>query len=172
MTGKHGIRITALAALAATMLVSAASAADTQGDRDGKEVSNYVLTEAALAKYTQATHKLQLLLKNSAAACDDDSENPKSLDAMAAKLDAVPGAKAAMTAAGMSAREYMVFSMSLVQNGMAAWALDQPGGKLPPGTQMVNVKFYRAHEAALKKLGEEAKSDGCKEDARDDESGE
>jgi hypothetical protein len=77
-----------------------------------------------------------------------------------------------MKSAGMSSREFFVFSMSLVQNAMAAWALDQPGGKLPPGAQMANVKFYRAHEAALKKLGEETKSGGCKEDDRGDESGE
>jgi hypothetical protein len=158
--------------MAFALLAASVALADGQADRDSKEVSNYVLTEAGLAKYTQAAHSMKPLLDKSPEACKEDSESAKSLDQMAAKLNAVPGAKAAMQAAGISAREYMVFSMSLVQNAMAAWALDQPGGKLPPGVQMANVKFYRAHEAALKKLGEETKSGGCKEDDRQDDSGE
>ena len=170
MIAKIGIRTTALAAMAVALLASTASVADGQADRDSKEISNYVLTEATLAKYTQATHSLQRLLKNSAAACSDDSENAKSLDAMAAKVNAVPDAKTAMQAAGISAREYMVFSMSLLQNGIAAWALDQPGGKLSPGIQMANVKFIRAHDAALKKLGKETKTDNCDDDDRANES--
>ncbi len=35
---------------------------------------------------------------------------------------------------------------------MAAWALTQPGGTLPPGVSKANVDFYRSHEQALKKL--------------------
>ena len=31
----------------------------------------------------------------------------------------------------MTAHEYVVFSFSLLQNGLAAWAVSQPGGKLP-----------------------------------------
>jgi hypothetical protein len=69
-----------------------------------------------------------------------------------------------MQSAGISSREYLVFSLSLLQNGIAAWALDQPGGKVPPGISMANVKFYRTHDAALKKLGEETKTADCDDD--------
>jgi hypothetical protein len=69
-------------------------------------------------------------------------------------MDGVPGVKSALKGAGMTSREYLLFSWSVFQNGMAAWALDQPGGKLPPGVKMANVNFYRAHEAELKRLGE------------------
>jgi hypothetical protein len=34
---------------------------------------------------------------------------------------------------------------------------------------MANVKFYRAHDAAFKKLGAETKSGGCDDDDRSDE---
>jgi hypothetical protein len=54
-----------------------------------------------------------------------------------------------------------VFSLSLFQNGLAAWALEQPGGTLPPGVKMANVNFLRAHEAELKKLGELTKQADC-----------
>ena len=46
-------------------------------------------------------------------------------------------------------------------DGMAAWALAQPGGKLPAGVKMANVNFYRSHEAELAKLGELTKEAGC-----------
>jgi hypothetical protein len=85
--------------------------------------------------------------------CDrEDAQD--SLNDMAARMDAVPAVQAALKTAGMTAREYILFSLSLFQNGMAVWALDQPGGALPPGTSAENVTFYRAHKAELEKLGE------------------
>jgi len=76
-------------------------------------------------------------------------------------MDGVPEVKSALKSAGMTSREYLVFSWSVFQNGMAAWTLEQPGGKLPPGVKMANVTFYRAHEAELKKLGELTKQADC-----------
>jgi hypothetical protein len=64
----------------------------------------------------------------------------------------------------MTTREYTVFSWSVAQNGMAAWALSQPGAKPTPGISMANVNFYRKHEAAIKKLGEEMKPADCDAD--------
>jgi len=161
--GRHGIAVLARVAMVIVLLASTASLAQGQADRDTREVSNYVLTEAALVKYTQAVHSLGSLVKSMPGACAD-GEDAKSLDELAARLDAVPQVRAAMKSAGISSREYLVFSLSLLQNGMAAWALDQPGGKLPPGTSMANVKFFRTHDAALKKLGEETKTADCDDD--------
>jgi hypothetical protein len=169
MNGKYEIRTATWLAIAVALLASAVSVAGSQAERDNKEVSDYVLTEAALAKYTQAVHNLGQLAKTLPGACDD-SEEAKSLSDMAARMDAIPKVKAAMKSAGISSHEYLVFSMSLFQNGMAAWALDQPGGKLSPGTQMANVKFYRAHDASLKKLGKETKADDCDDGDRANES--
>jgi hypothetical protein len=76
-------------------------------------------------------------------------------------MDGVPGVKSALKGAGMTSREYMVLSLSLFQNGLAAWALEQPGGKLPPGVKMANVTFYRTHKAELEKLGELTKQTDC-----------
>lgn len=50
----------------------------------------------------------------------------------------------------------------------ASWGLSQPGSKLAPGASMANVNSYRAHEAAIQKLGEQRKSDDCG-DNRDSE---
>jgi hypothetical protein len=129
-------------------------------DRDTREIADYVLTESALAKYAQAVRTLQPLMRQMPQDCDG-SEGPTSLNEMAAGMDGVPGVKSALKAAGMTSREYLVFSLSVFQNGMAALALGQPGGKLPPGVKMANVNFYRLHETELTKLGELTKHVDC-----------
>jgi len=140
-------------AVALALLSPVVAGAQNLADRDANEIASYVLTDAALAKYTKAVHKLQPLKEQLPQDCDHE-EDPQSLNDMAARIDGVPGVKAALKAAGMTSREYLVFSWSLFQNGMAAWALEQPGGQLPHGVKMANVKFYRAHEAEVKKLDE------------------
>jgi hypothetical protein len=146
-------------ALSLALLAPVVAGAQNLGDRDTNEIASYVLTEAALAKYTQAVRKLQPLIGQLPQDCSD--EGPKSLKGMAARMDGVPGVKSALKAAGMTSREYLVFSWSVFQNGMAAWALEQPGGTLSPGVKMANVNFYRSHEAELKKLGELTKQADC-----------
>lgn len=142
------------------LLVPAMGGAQSLGDRDAKEVADYMLTDAALAKYKQAVHKLQPLKEHMPKNCDGD-EHTTSLSDLAARLDGVPAVKSAIKAAGMTSREYFLFSFSVFQNGMAAWALDQPGGALPPGTKPANVNFYRTHKAELEKLGELTKQADC-----------
>ena len=142
------------------LLVPALAGAQSLGDRDAKEVTDYVVTEASLAKYTQAVRKLQPLKDQLPQNCEGD-EQPKSLNDQEAKMDGVPNVKSALKAAGMTSREYLVMSFSVFQSGMAAWALDQPGGTLPPGTKLANVNFYRAHKAELEKLGELSKQADC-----------
>ncbi|MBA5867729.1 MAG: hypothetical protein GDA67_13640 [Nitrospira sp. CR1.3] len=138
----------------------APAVAESLTDRDTKEVADYVLTDAGLAKYKQAIRKLEPLAEQMPQNCDGE-EGGKSLNDLAARLDGVPAVKSALKAAGMTSREYLLFSFSLFQNGLASWALAQPGGKLPPGVKMANVNFYRAHEAELTKLGELTKQADC-----------
>jgi hypothetical protein len=138
-------------------------------DRDSQEVASYVLTEAGLAKYTQATKNIAALPVRPKGDCDDDDSDSQSLDQMAAKLNAAPGAKAAIQSAGMTTREYMVFSLSVFQNGLAAWALRQPGGKLPAGLSKANVDFYNKHAGEIDRLGALKGDDECGERADEDE---
>lgn len=147
-------------ACALVLLAPLLGRAQNLADRDAKEVADYVLTDAALARYTKAVHKLEPLLGELSQDCEGE-EDQRSLNDAAARMDRHPGVKAALNAVGMTSREYLLFSWSVFQNGMAAWALDQPGGALPSGVKMENVKFYRAHETDLKKLGELAKPADC-----------
>jgi hypothetical protein len=137
-------------------------------DADTREVQSYVLTDAGLSRYALATKKLAALPRP-AGACEDGDSGSASLSDMVAKLDAAPGARNAIQSAGMTTREYVVFSMSLLHNGLAAWAASQPGGKLPPGASKANVDFYNQHKAELEKLSGPRAGDECAEDARDSE---
>ncbi len=169
MTNIKNFLLRLLAVLVLALGLPALSQA--QVDRDTQEINGYVLTDAGLARYTKAIAALGPIAKQQSGDCDDDSDddNAKSIDQLAAKINAVPGAKAAFQSAGMTAREYIVFSMSIFQAGMASWAMSQPGAKLPPGISMANVNFYRKNEAALTRLGETTQSDDCAEDQGEDE---
>ncbi len=153
-----------IAAAAALFLPGFASAQD----RDTQEVQSYVLTDAGLAKYTQATKNISALPARPGSDCEEDKDSDsQSLDQIVAEFNAVPGGRAAIQSAGMTTREYVVFSMSVFQNGMAAWALTQPGGKLPAGTSKANVDFYNKHAGEIERLGALNKDDEC--DAQADE---
>jgi hypothetical protein len=152
-----------------TVLAPTVSVGQGSSNRDAREISSYTLTDAALAKYTRATANLGDLSKQATASCDD-GEGGGSLDQSVARINAVPGAQAAIQSAGLTTREYLVFTMSLFQSGMAAWALSQPGGTLPPGVSQANVDFYRTHEQAMQKLGPQQGSDPCSDrDQAEDE---
>jgi len=163
-SGNLGRSFRALAA--AALLMPGIAAAQ---DRDTQEVQAYVLTDAGLAKYTQATQNLAALPSDSSA-CDDDDDGSQSLNSMTAKLNAKPAARAAIQSAGMTTREYVVFSWSLMQNGLAAWAVSQPGGKLPAGVSKANVDFYNKNEAALQQL--QGAGDADCDDNRDEDDNE
>ncbi len=160
MTQFNRIRTVLLSVASVILLVPAVSVAQGSPDRDAREISSYALTDAALAKFTRATANLGDLSKTVFGNCDDD-EGAGSLDENVAHINAIPGAQAAIQSAGMTTREYIVFTWSLFQTGMAAWALEQPGGTLPPGVSKANVDFYRAHEQALNQLETERGSDPC-----------
>ena len=158
-----GLRIQLATAVAVAIALTAPGSA-TAADKDTREVASYALTDSGLAKFTQATKNLAAV-PGACAEQEDDGTNSQSIDQMVAKLNAVPGAQAAIQSAGMTTREYVVFMWSMLHNGMAAWAASQPGGKLPPGTLQSNVDFYKKNEAKMAELGQ---NDPCGDDSGDE----
>jgi hypothetical protein len=79
----------------------------------------------------------------------------------------VPAAKAAIQSSGLTTREYVVFSWSLLQNGLAAWAVSS-GGTLPAGASKANVDFYKKHEAEIQQM-EGLKSSDCEDAGAEEE---
>ncbi|MBM2853882.1 MAG: hypothetical protein HW417_810 [Steroidobacteraceae bacterium] len=155
------------------LALSLAGPSQAQVSRDTQEINSYVLTDAGLAHYAKAAEALKRLADKMPSDCDDsDDSDATTIDQMVAKMNAVPGARAAIQSAGMTTREYFVFTMSIFQTGMASWALTQPGGKLPPGVSMANVNFYHKNEAAMSRLGGASESEDCNGDEREDDTSE
>jgi len=155
---------TALLAVAClTLFTPAVSMAQDSIDPDTREVNSYVLTEGGLEKFAQATTNLGPVLEQIRGDCDDtdDDGDDVSLDGQAARISGIPAAAAAIESAGMPVREFVVFIWSMIQNGVAAWIVTQPGGELPPGVSMANVDFYRAHEAELQRLAQQVQAGDC-----------
>ncbi|HKA59279.1 MAG TPA: hypothetical protein VKD28_11755 [Gemmatimonadales bacterium] len=135
-------------------------------DADTREVSAYRFTDATLAKYVKAARALAALGKSMPADTSDDERDEEdegaaggmSIAELTAKYDAVPEARRAITSAGLTTREYVVFTYALFQAGMAAFVVEQQGwNKLPPNVARSNVEFYQRHKASLDSVAPEPK---------------
>ena len=146
---------------AAILLLLPAASADSLPEADAQEVRAYALTEAVLDKYVRATRRLSEIPLD----CDAGDSGISSLDDAAAKIDRMPGAKAMMKSAGITSREYVVFAFALIENAYAAYSVDQPGGKLPPGTSMANVEFLRRNSDVIERLANETEVPECADSA-------
>ena len=166
MFKRFWIHILLTVSCAMAVLVSGVSFAQDLTDQDTREINRYQFTAQGLEHYTQAAHNLGPMARKLSRDCEG-MEGAQSLDEAVSRIDAIPGTKAAITSAGMSTREYMVFSLALFQSGMAAWALSQPGGKLPAGVSKANVDFYSAHEAELQALAPQKSTGDCDDDGTD-----
>lgn len=162
-----GHRLAGLLFTAFALALGGTPPAAAQGG-DAAEVGRYVLTESGLARFTQATRNIAAVPGACERENDDDPDDLKSIDQMVAKMNSAPGVQGAIQSAGLTTREYVVFMFSMMQNGLAAWAVSQPGGKLPPGISQANVDFFRKHEATMAALGD---GDPCGDDPADDSGG-
>lgn len=153
--------------LAAVLLMlgmaGALSAQNRAASADEREIAAYRFSEATLAKYIRASRALAALVRSAPAdtaedgddAEDDDEQgdDDTSIAELAAMYDTIPGARRAITGAGLTTREFVVFGLTLFQAGMAAWLVEQQGwDKLPPGIARENVVFYQRHKAQLDSL--------------------
>jgi hypothetical protein len=141
--------------LAAVCLFPLAALA--QNEAEMREIKGLELTEAGLAKYAQATRNIRNLPVGD---CDLTSR-VMSISEMESKLDAAPGAAAAVKSAGMSTREYSVFALAVAHNSMAAYGAKQSGGAIPAGTSPSNVAFYQRHEGEIMKIAQLPQKGGC-----------
>jgi hypothetical protein len=171
----RGTAAIVLVAVAASALPARARAQKTQADADMEALKNYRLTEAAMAKYIKASQNLVTLVKSKpewAKNIEKSQNDNASFADIAAFYDKIPPVRQALSSAGMSSREFVLFTFSMFQAGMGAWAMSQPGGKLPEGTPAENVAFYKKHEAQLKKLGEEMQAASKESSNKGDETDE
>lgn len=128
-------------------------------DSDARELSRYRLTTADLRKVGVAYQNLKRITQQHPNLVETDEEEQsgdKSLDEMAAEIERVPQLRKAIEDAGLSAREYSVISLALMQ-ASAANMLVQQGAKPDSiareiGTHPDNVRFAKEHEAEIARL--------------------
>lgn len=136
-----------------------AARGSSSSDSDTRELSRYRLTTADLRKVGVAYQNLKRITQQHPNLVETDEEEQsgdKSLDQMAAEIERVPQLRKAIEDAGLSAREYSVISLALMQ-ASAANMLVQQGAKPDSiareiGTHPDNVRFAKEHEAEIARL--------------------
>jgi hypothetical protein len=138
-------------------------------EEDLADVQGYKLSMDKFDKFMAAQRNLALRMKDLSPAereamqardeADDGSDD--SLDDMVRKIEGQPLMNAAIKDAGLSAREYALITMSMIQSGMAAGVL-----KMRPNdnadslvremkANMDNVRFMQQNEAEIQRKQKE-----------------
>jgi len=150
---------TSAAAAAAT---SSSPAASSGGD-DLADVTNYKLSMDKIDKFIAANRNIASAAKSMSPAereamearNENKNDSNQSLDEMARRIDSEPVMRDAIRSAGLSAREFSLITISMMQTAMASGIL-----KMRPNDNQDsliremkanpdNVKFYREHEAEI-----------------------
>jgi hypothetical protein len=147
---------------AAVNSAPAASPAAAQADADLSDISKYRLSMDKVDKYIAAQSNLVAKMKSMSPAerqaldaRNDASDSNGNLDDMVAKIEKEPMMVDAIRAAGLSPREWVVITMSMMQTGMAASV-----AKMRPNDNQdsliremkanpENIKWYNEHEAEI-----------------------
>ena len=120
---------------------------------DQTEINQYKLSNQSLAQFFQATKNLVPIIKKAQHQSDaedsDDSDELESLSKLVDQLDAIPGAKKAISDAGMTTRDFLKFQFAVIY-AASGEAILKSGGKLPAGYSAENVQFFQSHEAEFK----------------------
>ena len=149
-----------LAAVALLVLTPAASAQkEAQEAADAKAVAAYRLTMPALKKYEAVADQLVAWLKTNPVPQAGEavsSRDDMSIDEMASEIVKVKAVASALQKAGMTPREYVVFTLAMAEAGIGV-AMKKMGHA--PDAPAANVKFMEDNAtliAALQKKVESA----------------
>lgn len=135
--------------------------AASQADQDLNDVSTYKLSMDKIDKYIQAQKNLAAKVKSMSPAerealSNNDMSDPNtSLNDMVARIDKQPAMVDAIKAAGLSTREWVLVTMSMMQTGMAAAVLkmrpkdNQDSLMREMKVNPDNIRFFNEHEAEI-----------------------
>lgn len=145
---------------------TAAAAGD--GASDLADITNYRLTMDKVDQYYAAQRNMMVAMKDMSPAereaLELENDNP-SLDDMARSFESHPAIASAMRDAGLTGREFATITMSMVQSGMAAMALqmrpndDQDSLAREMQANMANIKFMQENQAALERKQAELRAE-------------
>ena len=140
-----------------------ATTASTKGDAELADVQSYKLSMDKIDKMLAAQRILAAKAKamtpaerEAMEARGESASDPNaSLDDMARKIDSEPMLRDAIREAGLSSREYVLITMSMMQTGMAESVLkmrpkdNQDSLIREMKANPDNIKFYREHQAEI-----------------------
>lgn len=138
---------------------------------DEKAVTEYKLTAVTVDKLIAASVKAQAVLSRNREAAEKAGayfEESRSLDENVRAMEKVPGLSAAIKSAGLSLREFVTATMSM----MLAVANSQlhktmPHSQIAAGLDPGNAKFVDAHPELVAKWTRAFPSDSDKDDDAD-----
>ncbi|HEX6573408.1 MAG TPA: hypothetical protein VF042_00435 [Gemmatimonadaceae bacterium] len=157
--------------------------ASAQAQEDLQDVTKYKLSMDKIDKYIQAQRNIAAKYKSMTPAqrqalkdrgdANDASDPNASLDQMAARIEKEPVLVDAIKSAGLSPREFMMVTLSMMQTGMAASvAKMRPNDNQDSLIRAMqanpdNIKWYNEHEAEItqKMKAIEAEMKGMESDA-------
>jgi len=139
------------------------ASAGTKGDAEVADVQSYKLSMDKIDKMLAAQRILAAKAKAMTPAereamqarGESASDPSESLDDMARKIDSEPMLRDAIREAGLSPREYVLITMSMMQTGMADGVLkmrpkdNQDSLIREMKANPDNIKFYREHQAEI-----------------------
>lgn len=161
----------------ALLLAAPAASAQSQADVDLKAITAYSLTMPKYQQYLDATVNMaNAVAQNPELAQRLDGYANGSLAEQGKLLEGLPQVRAAIAAAGLTTRDYLLTQGALLQAGMAyAMAKD---AKMPPdsvikkaGVSRANLEFYQKNEAEIGRLAKEAEARAPKLAADEEDDG-
>ena len=145
-------------------LAAPAAWAQSPAEADLKAINAHTLTLANYKQYLDATVNLaNVAAKNPQVVKRLDGFGNKPLAEQVQLLDGVPQVRGAITATGLTTRDYVLTQGALLQAGMA-YAMTKDA-KMPAdsvikkaGVSRANLEFYQKNEAEIGRLAKEAEA--------------
>ena len=177
---RHSPRLSAfaIAALCVATVQAGTPAKDT-ADPGAAEIAAYRLSVAALHKVEKAIKGFYAMVAANPPLgeklgrlelTDPKDDSPLVLEKAVAQIASIPEFKKALTSAGMTPREYVVFSFALLSATLADIGLSQ-GGKLSsdsPPALAENVKWLKANRAEFERFQNEMNKLSAKYEEREE----
>lgn len=154
----HALTVVALS------LAGTAASAQSQADADLKAISATTLTMPKYKQYLDATVNLaNVAAKDPNLATRLDGYGEKSLSEQVKLLDGVPQVRGAISATGLTTRDYVLTQGALLQAGMAYAMAKGTGVPVDSivkkaGVSRANLEFYQKNEAEIGRLAKEAEA--------------
>jgi hypothetical protein len=158
------LRVQAARLAVVALPFAAPVAAQSEADADLEAISAYTLTMPKYQQYLDASVNV------AAAAAQDptvggklEGFGDKSLSEQVEVMEGLPQIRSAITATGLTTRDFMLTQGALLQAGMA-YAMTKGTGMSvdsvvkTAGVSRANLEFYQKHEAEIARLAKEAEA--------------